>query len=167
MCALLALALLFGQAPPHPDFSGRWALVTPTSTDTPRVLVVEQPITTRNMRGVPMAPAYLTISIRREAPSGTTTATRWIGITGGVVGGSVGRADNEPRHDERIDTRWAGNSLVFFDETYTGESPRDGQWTERSETWSLDADGRLRVEIVTESWNVARRTDVNLYRREH
>jgi hypothetical protein len=41
-----------------------------------------------------------------------------------------------------------------------------GEWSERQESWSLDADGRLRVEIVTEAHDRPRKTTELRYRRE-
>src|SRR5215216_2036822 len=50
------------------DFSGSWVLdetqVRP-APDIPQRLVVEQPLTTANLRGEPMPPAYLTLDVKR------------------------------------------------------------------------------------------------------
>ncbi len=168
MRTLLALALLLAQTlPSQPDFSGRWVLVSPApGTATARLLVVQQPVTRTNVRGEPMRPAFLRVSIRREADSGISDDSYDIGIVGGMVGGlgKNGLIEN-PRPASHHSTLWIGRTLQFWAETYVGESPRDGQWTERREVWSLDADGRLRIEITTEAWNRPRQRQVRFYRR--
>ncbi len=168
MRTLLALALLLAQTlPSQPDFSGRWVLVSPApGTATARLLVVQQPVTRTNVRGEPMRPAFLRVSIRREADSGISDDSYDIGIVGGMVGG-LGKNEfiENPRRASHHSTLWIGRTLQFWAEAYVGESPRDGQWTERREVWSLDADGRLRIEITTEAWNRPRQRQVWFYRR--
>ena len=115
-----------------------------------------------------MTPAFLRISIRREGQSGVTSETRMIGVSGGVVGGWVGSngagRTSTSSHDE---TRWDTDALVFTDGTYTRDtSQRTVGWSEHSERWSLDSDGRLHVEMTSEAAGVPRRTETLLYRRQ-
>jgi HEAT repeat protein len=166
-----AIAALTQPAPPQPDFSGRWVLVSPAHppANAARVLVVEQPITRTNVRGEPMPPSFLAIAIRREGPSGVTSETRMIGVVGGVVGGWVGPkgASGRSSTSSRDETRWDGNALVLSGGTYTRDSERTVvDWSEHRETWSLDSDGRLRIEIRSEASGAARQTETLLYRRQ-
>ena len=147
------------------DFSGRWALRSKTAApDTPHVLVVEQPITTKNVRGEPMPPAYLQISIRRVREGDVTTETHRIGVRGGSVGGPPAKGERPPRaHQETV---CEGDTLVFSSGTYTGDSHRTGQWAERREAWSLAADGTLLIEISTEGSGMLRQTQRLIYARQ-
>jgi hypothetical protein len=160
-----ALALMLAnalQAPP--DFSGRWVLDAPVPSppDAVRVLVVAQPMTRTNVRGEPMPPAYLRITIRRERDSGATSETHEIGIIGGTV-----EATGQSRGPTtRFETVWRDNSLMFLNRVDGPDGPHTGAWSERSEAWSFDPDGRLRVEVVSESHDHARQAGVWRYRRE-
>jgi|SRR4029453_8916126 hypothetical protein len=162
---LMLAAALAAQA--QPNFSGRWTLGAPIPRphDAPSVLIVEQPVTRTNIRGEPMAPAFLRISIVREHLSGTTKETREIGIIGGTVGGVVTKDGSKPGPSSRYETIWRGDTLLFLDSSYGPDGPHAGDWSERSEAWSLDASGRLRVEIVSESHDTQRESHVFLYRR--
>jgi hypothetical protein len=167
--ALTAVVIaLTGALQNQPDFSGRWVLVTsdPAPSHAPRVLVVEQPVTRVNRLGAPMPPAYLSISIRREGASGVTNETRQIGVIGGVVGGAVGRNGSTPGPTSHFETVWRLGMLMFLTSAQGPDGPHTGDWSERSEIWSLDPDGRLRVEIVSEGRDQARQASVSLYRRE-
>jgi hypothetical protein len=157
---VVASVLVSAQAQAQPNFAGRWTLDVPSSapSDATRVLIVEQPLTRTNVRGEAMPPAYLHLSVRREGPSGTTTATYSIGIVGGTVG-PVGTPVT------RFETAWHGETLDIVtrrDETTGVDQVR---WSERRESWSLDPDGRLRVEIISESHDRPKETSVLLYRR--
>ena len=178
MVLLVALTLLAAtvQAPPdQPDFSGRWVLDTPNlaTPDAARRIVVVQPITRSTVSGAPMKPAFLRISIRREGVSANSDETRLIGVAGGTVTGLVGgtvpdlsREGFSVGNSTREETAWQRDSLVFANSSYGPGGPRTGDWTERREKWSLEPDGRLRVEILAASGKSARRLDVYLYRRE-
>lgn len=148
------VAGLVGMGAQHGvDFSGRWVL---TSSDagpaTPRVLVVEQPITRTTVRGASMPPAYLRISIRREGAAGVSTETRLIGSRSGTFSGTARGITRRTS----TQTTWAGETLVFEDGSSTGDPPRTGDWAERREAWSLAPDGTLAIEITTESSTSAR-----------
>jgi hypothetical protein len=167
LVALTVLAATVQATPDQPDFSGRWVLDTPAlaNPDTARRLVVLQPITWTNVFGEPMKPAFLSISIRREGVSANSEETRRISVVSGITPGlskeglTVGNATRE-------ETVWRRDSLVFANSSYGPAGPRTGDWTERREEWSLEPDGRLRVEISAESWKSARRVDVYFYSRE-
>jgi hypothetical protein len=152
----------------QPDFSGRWVLVssTPSSTDAPHVLIVEQPVTRTDVRGKPIAPTYLRISIRRERASGVTNETQEIGVSGGVVGALVAATGQARGTSSRFETAWRLNMLMFLTATSGPDGPHTGGWSERSEIWSLDGVGQLRVEILSESYDQPRQASVSVYRRE-
>jgi len=165
---LLALALA-STAQSGTDFSGRWLLNSPAPApdDAARVIVVEQPVTQTNGRGEPMPPAYLQITMHRELASGTTTEMRQIGVTGGVVGGVVAATGERIRTPSTyFETRWLDRALILVNRVDGPDGPHTGEWSERQETWSLDPDGRLRVEVVAEAHDRPRQTSVCLYRRE-
>ena len=113
-----------------------------------------------------MAPAFLRISIQRERASATSRDAHEIGIIGGTVGGGVSKTGADRGPSTRWETRWVADSLVFASATFDPDEPHTGKWAERVETWSLEPDGRLRVEIATESSDRARETSILLYRRE-
>jgi hypothetical protein len=166
---VLALIALLGQSPPHPDFSGRWILDSPSpaSADAALKLTIEQPITRTNVRGEPIAPACLRITIRRETVSSVTTETRVIGAIGGVVEGPVVRDGRSiPGPETRFEDGWRDGSLVFSTSGHDRDGPQTGDWFERSESWSLEPDGRLRVETVSEGRDQPKKTTVLVYRRE-
>jgi len=165
MAVVLVATLASPQA--HPDFSGRWTLDAPSSApaDAARVLVIEQPVTRTNVRGEPIPPAYLHLSVRREGPSGVTADTYLIGTIGGVVGG-VDRNGKRIGLSSRFETAWRGNTLTFLTRDDGPDGPHVGEWWERSESWSLDSDGRLQVQIVTEAHDRAQQRTVLRYRRE-
>jgi hypothetical protein len=169
MLLIVALSLLAATAqatPEQPDFSGRWVLdsAAASSPDIVRRLVVRQPITRTNVFGEPMKPAFLRISIRREGDSGNSEETRDIGVVGGRVSGTKdGLRVGDSTYEETV---WQRDSLVFATHTYGPDGPRTGEWSECREAWSLERDGRLRVEMSVESWKSPRRVDVYVYRRE-
>jgi hypothetical protein len=137
----------------QPDFSGRWVMESPTSppADAPLVLIVDQ--------------SAKRISIRRERASGVTNETHELGVVGGTVGGvaSDGRSRGPSTRSETV---WRLGVLMFLARTSGHDGPHTGDWSERSETWSLDPDGRLRVEIVLEGRDQPPHASLWLYRRE-
>jgi hypothetical protein len=170
MVLLVALALLAATVqatPDQPDFSGRWVLDAPAlaNPDTARRLVVFQPITRTTVFGEPMKPAFLSISIRREGVSANSEETRLIGVVSGITPG-LSKEGLTVGNSTREETVWRRDSLVFANLSSGQDGPRTGDWTERREEWSLEPDGRQRVEISAESWKSARRVDVYFYRRE-
>jgi len=112
-----------------------------------------------------MTLAFLRITVRRETDSGNTQETRLISIVGGHMGG-LSKDGISVGNSTRFETAWRGRALVFMDESYGPDGPRTGDWTERHEEWSLQPDGRLRIEIQAESWKSARQVNVYFYRRD-
>src|SRR5262249_24460961 len=145
MVLLLALALLAGTAqetPEHTDFTGRWVLDTVATSvpDAAHELIVVQPVTRTNVRGEPMKPAYLSISIRRESACGTREETRHVGVAGGTVGG-ITRDGQRLDDSSHAETFWQGDALILTNGTYGPDGRGTGKWTERREAWSLTTDG--------------------------
>jgi hypothetical protein len=159
----VVLVAVLASAQAQPDFSGRWTLDAPSQAppDAARVLVIEQPVMRMNDRGDSIPPMYVRVSVRREGPSGTTTDTYAIGTMGGVVGG-VDRNGKRIGPSARFEVAWRRDTLTFQTRR---DGPDAGVWSERSESWSLDPDGRLRVEIKTEAHDLAQQTTVLFYRR--
>jgi hypothetical protein len=172
LCLFVAVLtpLLASSAVQGVDFSSRWVLQSPAAEpDAPRALVIEQPVTRLNVRGEPIPPAFLRITIRRERLAGVSSETRLIGVSGGIVGGivrdSVARTAGERSTSTHQETRWDRERLVFTDGSYTGDSPRTGDWTERREVWSLTANGTLVIEISSEGSAEPQRTETLVYIR--
>lgn len=156
----LALVATLVSAQPRPDFSGRWTLdaPSPAPADAPSVLVVDPQVLRPIVRGESRPPVFLQISIRREGTSGTTNDTYLFGMSGGLVGP---RSDgNEKR------AAWRGDTLTLLTRRRAADVPHPGDWLNRRESWSLDPNGRLRVEIETEAPDRARQATLLLYRRE-
>ncbi|HEX4565479.1 MAG TPA: hypothetical protein VH138_02565, partial [Vicinamibacterales bacterium] len=163
--AVVLVATLVASRQAHPDFAGRWTLDTPSPPlDAARVLVVEQAVTRTNVRGEPTPPTYLHLSARREEPSGTTSDTYTIGMSSGVVGG-IDRNGKRTAPSAYFETVWRGDALTFLTRRDGPDGPHTGDWSERSESWSLDADGHLRVEIETEAHDRAQQRTVLHYHR--
>ena len=96
-----------------------------------------------------------------------TTDTRRIGVVGGIVGGAIGATGARLSAPEtHVETGWRDQSLIFIDRTGSPNGPHTKDWSERRKTWSLEANGRLRVEIVSETRDRPRRTTVEFYKRE-
>lgn len=167
LVALTLLAATVQATQDQPDFSGRWMLDTPAlaNPDAARRLVVRQPITRTTVFGEPMKPAFLSISIWREGVSATSEESRLIGVVTGNTPG-LSKEGLAVGNSTREETVWRRSSLVLTNSSYGPDGPRTGDWAERREEWSLEPDGRLRVEISAESWKSARRVHVYFYRRE-
>ena len=158
----LALCAGLGQVPTHPDFTGQWVVDSPATAGSDAVvtLTVQQPVSRTNVRGEPIPPAYLSITIRRARASGTTEESRQIGTVGFTVGGVVG-PQRQPTATSHHETTWRDGSLVLLN----SQSGADGNWSERRESWSFEPDGRLRVEVISEGKDQPRQTSVSLYKR--
>jgi len=161
---LAGVGLLRAQsAQGKPDFSRTWILEsTLTGPDVPQTLSVTQPLVTANVRGEPMPPTYLRITITRTFGSNPVTEVHHIGTMGGIVGGIP--ADVVRTVRTRVD--WEEQALAFEREAYTGSAPETGDWTSKREVWSFDSDGRLRLVISTRGSAEAPRTTVLVYRRQ-
>jgi hypothetical protein len=162
----IVLALAAGAvAQDKPDFSGRWVLVPPPEPgpDVPRALGVTLTVTSTTVTGAPMEPHFSQIHIAREFESGTESEGHRIGLIGGSVGGRS--ADGKSLGTTtRYSVTWFNRTLVFESSSHTGEAPGTGQWTDRVETWSLDAEGRLRITITSRSTDGTKSTTL-VYRR--
>jgi hypothetical protein len=170
-CVLLAQASTLTAVPPQPDFSGRWVLVVALPSDAlvPAGLVVRQSIRLTNIHGEPMTPFYDRIGIDRESPAGTVTNTIMIGIRGGAVGGVVNTGGGTPAKPATVRSHhavgWNGRALVFEARTYTADTLGTGDWSERRETWALQPNGELAIEIATNSSADRAQTVSATYRR--
>ena len=164
--ALIVLATVGVAAQDKPDFSGRWVLATPqpSDTDIPSALSVRQTLVRTTVRGAPMEPFFRDITIERQFETGTHSENHLIGVQGGTVPGL--RADGSPNGPTAHHAvSWDGNALVFESGSYSGQRPETGVWAERRETWSLDADGRLRLLITTRSSGDGSKNITLVYRR--
>src|SRR3954469_14524679 len=88
--AAVALSVAAAQMPlEQPDFSGHWVLDAPMSArpDTPRRLVVRQPITRTDVFGNSMRAGFVRLFIHREGDWGNSEETRLVGVAGGTVPG--------------------------------------------------------------------------------
>ncbi len=164
--ALIMLATVGVAAQDTPDFSGRWVLATPqqSEADIPLALTVRQTLVRTTVRGEPMQPFFRDITIERQFETATRSENHLIGVQGGTVPGL--RADGSPNGPtDHHAVKWDGNALVFESGSYTGQRPETGTWAERREIWSLDADGRLRVAIITRSSDDGSKNITLMYRR--
>jgi hypothetical protein len=148
-----------------PDFSGRWVLAVPAQPgpDVPRALSVTVTVTSTTVTGAAMEPHFSQIHIAREFDSGTIPEGHRIGLIGGTVGArsADGRSSGATT---RYSVTWFDRTLVFESSSHTGQAPETGEWTDRVETWSLDAEGRLRITITSRSPG-GRQTTTLVYRR--
>jgi len=160
LTALLLAMTTVASAQLGVDFSGRWTLQSAvTSPEAARALTIEQPLTSRNVRGDDMPPAYLSITIRRESDTGVSVETRRLGVIGGTVSG-IGARDST-----RSESVWKGNTLVLFDGIYSGEATVSREWSERREEWSIGSDGLLTIDIMTQGTEQPRRSQRLVYLR--
>ena len=169
VCVLLVQVAAGAGTPSQPDFSGDWTLVAtvPAYSGVPKALVVRQAVMRPNPHGEPIAPSFSSIKIERQSETATTVETHAIGVAGGTVGGIVNTAARPmpPRVLSRHAVKWEGNRLVFELETSTGNTPGAGEWSERRETWALQPNGELAVDIATSSSGHRARTVSATYRR--
>ena len=159
----LALAAASGLSQNQPDFSGHWVLVRPerAGPDVAVSLIVQQPITRQNVYGAPMEPAYLRITIERRFATSTRTDTHAIGARAGTMSGPVRGADPAANSRTTVFTRWEDRRLVI--DTTRSSS---GTFASRTETWELDAEGRLTVTTTEKSSGGAPITAIAVYRRQ-
>lgn len=130
------------QAPAEPDFSGDWKLVSsaPSGATAPLSMTVEQPITRADVYGKPMKPFYRELLVTRDFGNGPRTERHGLGGIGGRIGPS-GRSE--------FRVGWESRTLVIEHANHAGPIPGAGEWDERREEWSFDADGHLRIVITT------------------
>lgn len=146
------------------DFSGSWVLdetqVRP-APDIPQRLVVEQPLTTTNVFGAPMPPAYLTLNVRRYLGAVVQQDEYRIGAIGGTTSGLVGGLPASGGGN-RYEVTWRGDSLWVYRETYSAS----GAISRRGETWRIDDRGRLVISLQSREKDEPAATQTLAYRRE-
>ena len=146
------------------DFSGSWVLEDSSASSEliPDRLTVRQPVTTTNVFGKPMPPAYLTLDVTRHFANSVQEATYRIGVIGGVSGGLAGVPGPTSRSDWEV--RWVGDSLWINQRQFASGALA----SERSETWRLDDAGRLNITLeIRGSQIVDVRRWMLAYRREN
>ena len=144
------------------DFSGNWVLdAAPSAADIPVRLTVKQPITTTNMLGAPMPPAYLTLTVTRHFANSVQETTYKIGTIGGTVGGLPG-VPGVPTGTEHA-VLWRGDALAIENWSWK-PSPSGAVRSGRAEVWRLDG-GRLIITVTLNELGTAQ-TQTFAYRRE-
>jgi hypothetical protein len=160
-CLIASVCAVTVAAQRGTDFSGTWVLdetqVLP-APDIPQRLVVEQPLTTTNVRGEPMPPAYLTLEVKRYLGDVVQHDLYRIGLIGGTVSGLPG-----PSGGSRYEVTWRFGFLWIYRETY---GPLGANIRRRGETWQIDDLGRLVISIETREKDEAATTQTLAYRRD-
>lgn len=136
-----------------PDFSGNWVLQDPSQpgVDIPRTLAIHQPLQRTTVLGKPMPPVFLQLTIERHFERGVRAETYHIGTEGGTVSGIVGdgrSVQDVNRAQTRVSVRWEGDRLRIETGHYSGPTRDSGPYTEHTEVWWLDEQGRLLVTVV-------------------
>ena len=147
------------------DFSGTWVVEDGTAAaDTPARLTVRQPLITTTMRGDPMPPAYLTLTVIRHFANKAEEASYRIGTMGGVVGGVPDRgatSSGRASLSREWSVRWREDALWIGERTLTAGVVTGA----RTEVWRLDGRGRLIVTLeIRDGEKTDRRTLA--YRRD-
>jgi hypothetical protein len=160
LASLLFAATLIAQR--GTDFSGSWVLdETPVrpAPDIPQRLVVQQPVTTTNLRGAPMPPAYLTLMVTRYLGDVVQQDDYQIGLSGGIVGGLRGASTG----GSHFEVSWIGDSLWIYNESH---GPSGADIRRRGEMWRIDERGRLVIDVETRERDEPAATRTLVYRRE-
>lgn len=141
------------------DFSGSWLLEEGAASpaDIPRRLTVRQPITTTTLRGDPMPPAYLTLTVTRHFANSVQETTYKIGTIGGTVGGLPGVPGVSTKTEHAV--LWRGDALAIENWNWSGGVRRG-----RTEVWRLDGD-RLIITVTLSELETAN-AQTFAYRRE-
>ncbi len=121
--------------------------------DIPQRLVVEQPLTTTNLHGEPMPPAYLTLEVKRYLGDVVQHDLYRIGLMGGRVGGLPGPS--------RYEVTWRAGFLWIYQETFSASGAN-----RRGETWRIHDLGRLVISIEKREKDEAATTQTLVYRRD-
>jgi hypothetical protein len=162
-CLLLSPFVAVGLAAQEkPDFSGSWVLQDPAqpSMDIPRTLTIRQPLRRTTDLGEPMPPVFLDLTVERHFESGVRAETYHIG----TVGGSGTISGSPPR--TRVSVRWEGDRLHFETGRYWGPTRDSGPYTEHTEVWWLDEQGRLLITVVDRRSDSELATRTLIYRRQ-
>jgi hypothetical protein len=162
---LLPLVGASPAAQDKPDLSGVWVLQDPPQPGVGIApsLTVRQPLRRTNVRGEPMPPAFLELTVERHFTSGTKTERYYIGTVGGTVGGIADRRGSAP---SRFSVRWDGDRLRIETGSYSGPTRDSGPFTEHDEVWSLDEQGRLLISVVDRRSGGEPATRTLTYRRQ-
>lgn len=147
IAALLAVAVVAAQT--HPNFSGRWVLVSETS---PQELPLAHRLTVEQTDTHPLP----MLTVRRD--DSERIERYQIGIVGGVVGG-----DRQSTSRSWHSVVWREARLVI-----ALEESHDSSRAYSSETWELDREGHLVLTRTErhEPDSTPPRTTVGTYRRE-
>ena len=154
-----------------PDFSGNWVLQDPPQpgVDIPRTLAIRQPLQRTTVLGKPMPPAFLHLTIERHFESGVSAETYHVGTEGGTVSGIVGdgrSVQDVNRARSRVSVRWDGDRLQIETGRYSGPTRDSGPYTEHTEVWWLDEQGRLLITVVDRRSDSELATRTLTYRRQ-
>ena len=163
---LIFAAVAVTTAQDRPDFSGTWILVSPNPapSNAPQTLVVEASFRRQSVRGTPINPPLVTLTVSSRFGNAIRSDIYTVGTIGGVVGGlpEKGRPDNGPRTSSRYSTRWDGDKLVVDLANYA-----DGKLTsEHGEVWSLDGQGTLSITVTDHIVGDPATTTNLVYRRQ-
>ena len=149
-----ALFLQVAPAPsPTPDFSGRWTLVEPAQ---PGPKIATQLAVTTATEQTKDGPA-LAVTVKRTVGRDVQSDTYKVGLVGGIMKPN-GTAS-------RIAAGWDGSTLVLENGTYPMTVSRQGKSTEHDERWSIDADGRLVMDVTDRQPDGEPKTTRLVYRR--
>jgi len=163
-CLIASVCAVTVAAQRGTDFSGSWVLdetqVRP-APDIPQRLVVEQPLTTTNLRGEPMPPAYLTLEVKRYLGDVVQHDLYRIGLIGGTTGGLV--VGLPTGGGSRYEVAWRFDFLWIYHESYGASGANIRR---RGETWRIDDRGRLVISIETREKDEAATTQTLVYRRD-
>ena len=138
--------------------------------DIARALTVRQSIVRTTVWGTPMEPFFRDLTVEREFTNGVRSESYQIGVGGGVVGGvdrtGRGTLPNGQRPETRFSVRWDGNGLVIETGNYSGPRRESGRYTEHSEVWWLDAEGRLVMTVTDKSSGAESAAQTLTYQRK-
>jgi hypothetical protein len=142
---LLAAAGVLGQD--KPDFSGVWIVEGSPGPEDPHTLIVTQPLMRTTLQGKPRPPTYFQLIVEKRFATSSRRETYDIGTIGGVVGGLV-PGNNRPQFQSRNSVAWDGDKLRISSSSYEGPIAEKTLLLERSEVWSFDDQGKLRLDIT-------------------
>ena len=169
-CLVVPFFTTQAAAQDEPDFSGHWILVSPS--DTPptaaRAMAVQMAYTRESVRGNPITPPLVTLTIERTFDAEVGSQRLTIGTTGGWVGGVSGNAfaDGSPLVAQtRFSTRWNGDKLVI-ELSSSGSALNVVTDSFRREVWTIDEQGALSIAVTDRSARSESTTTLVYRRRE-
>jgi hypothetical protein len=131
------------------------------------MLAIHQPLRRTTVLGERMPPAFVHLTVERHFESGVRAETYHIGTVGGTVG-ITGDGSDPSLNPARslVSVRWEGDRLYIETGRYSGPTRDSGPYTEHTEVWWLDEQGRLLI-TVTDRWSNAEvATRTLTYRRQ-